>query len=1141
MRSTLGVFELGLPVGAGGQGQVFGARWVGPGAEREASGLNRRVAIKVLSAGYSRSASFLESFRREVRAAAGLSHPGVVMVLDCGEVSAEAAAVSGGQLQSGCPWLAMEMADGGTLADRCEDLTWSGLAAILERLLDVLGHAHAHGIVHRDVKMSNVLFGGWTPGPKLADFGLAHPLSDGGLRTARAGGTLSYMAPEQFDGDARDLGPWTDLYSLGCLAWRIVCAAPPYQAPGGISAMARAHQTWPIPRLKARMEVPPGLEDWLHCLIQKDPGRRFALAADARAALREVGSMSATPRPVQSLSPDRRNWPLPEPPKLWQEDRQDGRPTTGTGQLAGAGLGLFGLRNLPLVGRVRERDRLWSALMEVRQGGSARAVLLEGPAGVGKSRLASWLCARAEETGGATALRAHHSPQRAATDGLLPMAARAMRCVGLSRSLTLPRVAAWQHATLLRSGQKPDPRTTSTLTELVLPGPGPQTVSPDRLSEQTVEPDSVALHTFLTTAASDRPVVVWLDDSQWGPQALEFVEFLLANQDVVPLPVLLVLTVRRGALADLPLEEAIVSRLRSLDRVSILPIEPLPDHHRDPLVSSVLGLRGNVAAQVRERSGGNPLFAIELVRSWVERGILQASSGGFELEAGANLDIPHSLRDVGARRLERLLSSRPASDRTALERAAILGQRVSVEEWHEACASTGLQVSPSLLREVLDAHLGQVADSGVVVGWEFAHAMLRETLELGAREGDRLADHHAACARMLERRQGVGVRERLGRHLLGSGSVLEAERCLAEGLEERLASGSYVRAEGIAATHRRALSQISGSISPEIQVRADLLHGQLARARNRIGEALELCSRAEVAARSAGMEGRRAEACAELGLASYRAGDLDGCLRWARAGRVAAENCGVGPLAARCLEAEARALTDLGQLDDARRGFESAALAYDALGDRQGVASSSLGLAWLAWTHGQYDRATQLIRGAIPTFQAQGDRSRLGAALSLLGEVHRSRGELSEASRLYSQALREHRSCGSKIGATIAQLNLALVHIGCGDWTAARNAIHEVVGSMRGEGGGQFANYAELMLLVCDAAESRWADWAERFGEVERRVLEGGQVHDDLVGLAMRCAEFASTSGREELAETARAMAHGQLRGLGRDGEISQT
>jgi tetratricopeptide (TPR) repeat protein len=356
-----------------------------------------------------------------------------------------------------------------------------------------------------------------------------------------------------------------------------------------------------------------------------------------------------------------------------------------------------------------------------------------------------------------------------------------------------------------------------------------------------------------------------------------------------------------------------------------------------------------------------------------------------------------------------------------------------------------------------------------------------------------------------------------------------------------LANGAYVRAEGIAVAHRRALEQIPGGLSPEVQIRADLLHGRLARARNRIGEALELCRRAEAAARSTGNEMQRAEACTELSLASYRSGDLDACRVWASAGRSAAESCGLGILAARCLEAEARALTDLGRLEEAHRGFEGAALAYDALGDRQGVASSTLGLAWLAWTHGQLDRATRLIREAIPIFEAQGDRSQLGSALSLLGEVHRSGDDLDEAARLYSQALREHRSCGSKIGAGIAQLNLALVHIGFGDWAAARNAIHEVLGSMRGEGADQFANYAELMLLVCDAAESRWEDWGERFAEVRRSVLERGQVHDDLVGLALRCAELASTSGREELAETARAMAHDQLRGLGRADEITHS
>ena len=195
-------------------------------------------------------------------------------------------------------------------------------------------------------------------------------------------------------------------------------------------------------------------------------------------------------------------------------------------------------------------------------------------------------------------------------------------------------------------------------------------------------------------------------------------------------------------------------------------------------------------------------------------------------------------------------------------------------------------------------------------------------------------------------------------------------------------------------------------------------------------------------------------------------------------------------------------------------------------------------LAWLAWTHGQLDRATRLIGGALETFQALDSRSQLGAALSLMGEVHRSRGDLTEAARLYAWALREHRSCGSRVGAGIAQLNLALVRISSGDWAAARNAVHGVLGSMRGEGADQFATYAELMLLVCDAADSRWAGWEQRFAEVRRSVSERGQVHDDLVQLASRCAEIADTSGREQLAATARALAHSQLRGLGRADEI---
>ena len=127
--------------------------------------------------------------------------------------------------------------------------------------------------------------------------------------------------------------------------------------------------------------------------------------------------------------------PVPPLPENWRSGRSE-----HSGAVLGAGIGLFGLRSVPLVDRDDERTVLWDALREVGETEAPRLVALTGPAGCGKSRLAEWLCDRAHEVGAAMTLRADHSPIPGTGQGLGPMLARFLRCQGLSRSEILLRV-----------------------------------------------------------------------------------------------------------------------------------------------------------------------------------------------------------------------------------------------------------------------------------------------------------------------------------------------------------------------------------------------------------------------------------------------------------------------------------------------------------------------------------------------------------------------------------------------------------------------------------------------------------------------------------------------------------------------------
>ena len=360
------------------------------------------LAVKVLTTERAQDAWYRISFQREVRAAARLDHPNLLEVVDYGIDEA------------GRPWLACPFMRGGDLLKWCGRMPWVRVRSVLEGLLAGLAHSHARGIVHLDVKPRNVLsgHGEW----KLGDFGLAHALEWDHDPSARIVGTPAYMAPEHFEGAVETYGPWTDLYSLGCLAWQLVTGRPPFV--GEVRVLQQAHSLWPVPDLQPVVDVPAGLEAWLSRLLQKEPAARYRHAADAAHGLSRLDETRTRPALVLTgpLASDINTLdlvtdavdvtgpmpgssaPLPAIGSDAAPFADDWRADGGPGLLDVRRLGLASLRAMPLVGREAERDHLWRLLREVD---GVEVVNLHGPPGIGKSRLARWLCVRASELGAA--------------------------------------------------------------------------------------------------------------------------------------------------------------------------------------------------------------------------------------------------------------------------------------------------------------------------------------------------------------------------------------------------------------------------------------------------------------------------------------------------------------------------------------------------------------------------------------------------------------------------------------------------------------------------------------------------------------------------------------------------------------------
>ncbi|MDP2307621.1 MAG: protein kinase [Pseudomonadota bacterium] len=1008
---TLGPLQLVAPIAQGGMGEV----WRGVHARQGVP-----VAIKFLRED---DARFRAAFFAEVRAVARLDHPAVILVLDHGVVDAAAAAASGGRLRENTPWLAMEYCSGGTLKHAVAR-NWNQLRRLLLDLLAALAHAHARGVLHRDIKPDNVIFSSFDdsrPGVKLTDFGLAFALEVEGRDRTVVTGTPAYMAPEQFRREWRDYGPWTDLYALGCLAWRLAAGDPPYGQKRPPEVLSMAHQELPLPAFKPRFEVPPGFVEWLARLLEKDPARRIQRAADAAVALL---TLDGSREPGGILPAD---WRTTEAPRMPM-------------RLVGAGLGLWSLRGVPMVGREAERDRLWDALQEVHRTWSARLVLLHGPAGTGTTRLAEWLCERAHEVGGAEVFVAEHPvPAHAAAadpaTALPAMLARHLVTGGLAPEDVRARVEA-----RLRAQGVTDGAEAKELAELI----APTSADPDDTLGLDGPAERHALvRRAVARATGARPVIVRLEDVQWGSDALAFAAHVLRAQETDPSPILLVLTARAEALAERPVEALQLSELMGLGAVATwLEVGPLGENEQVALVEGLLGLGGALGDQVRARSGGNPAFAVQLVGDWVARGILEAGEDGFSLRPGARAELPDDLHATWAARLDRALASlgpRAPAAHAALEIAAALGPEVDEGEWRRACAAADLAIPSGLVeRLVLERLVAPVVgdagdeDDQEELVWAFSHGMLRESIARGAVEAGRAPAAHRACAAMLLDRHGTtALAERLGRHLLAAGAFDDALGFLMQAARERSTRGEFRAGFSLLAAREEALRGLGAPPSDPRWGEGRLLHAWL---HLRQGQTVMAAQRAEGIL----AETRRHAWSALLPDALHLSGEVarargapSKALELIQQARTLFERLGNERGAAGCGFALGALALQLGELPRAARLLQQAQVALLRAGDERRLADCVRLRAETARRGGALDVAEGLIHEAQALYAKLQNKVGQAETLFVRAEIARNRGDLEDAVAGYRTALRTLETAGSDdVGMPLVRLGMVLTVLG---------------------------------------------------------------------------------------------------------------
>lgn len=775
-----------------------------------------RVALKAIRANLAVHARFRARFAHEVALSARVSHPRIVPVLDHGALS------------DGRPFVVLALADQGSLDDRLKTgLPLREALRLVDQALDALAYLHARGYLHQDLKPGNLLLhaDGARSSLWVADLGVADSLASLAIDRRGISGTPVWMAPEQLGARSQELGPWTDLYAVGLVLLAMLGGLPPEELearnPGELLSRRNHLQ------VRLRPELPPALGEVLRNLLDPEPRQRYDRAADVRRALRDaVGGLSPELRvselPRQTVPASRTTFPdeiLPEgqapiiAPRArdrvsirWNRVPPDPMPAPVPPEpppdpRVRTSLGLLGLRELPMVGRQEQRQRLWSLATAVARSSAPQVALVIGAAGAGKTRLVESVSEALDQHGymEVVTLRYHLPPGD--FDGYRGAVRELLAPWNETRSQTEERLVRW----LAREWQQSSAAVAGEAASLT------RWCGSLREGEAPVHAAAGLsyLYRTLDARAWRSGAALVLDDAHLAQAAgdgLAICEALL-RRTVGQRPVFAMATLSAEALASNPALAAQVDDLVALGAVRI-DVPPLPTDEVRYLLADACRLEPGLAAAIAPRCFGSPSFAVLLLRDLATRGALSlqpdATFGLPPRRSGAEI-VPGDIEGLAERRMDGALSA--ATDPDAAEEAlmvlALAGQEPPTLVVRAACPPGGLDalLATGLVRQR---------------GWQlvFEHTEVQRAAWRLAERSPATPELHRRLAEAwagLARRTGTDVDLPLGLHRLHADQPTEALGPLLRAARKALFEGRPAAALDAAHFAAVAADRLDGS------------------------------------------------------------------------------------------------------------------------------------------------------------------------------------------------------------------------------------------------------------------------------------------------------------------------------------------